>query len=184
MSFFSGGWLAPRFDFSHFWFYFQVLFPLLSPRSGLLFSPPPHSSCGCFLLILGIWFTLKRSFLESKELNNTDCAVTRGWVGLVYKEAYLWKELLSPLPPSILEVLPLFSLSTSLLFSFTVLTTNHIFACSLLVCSLSTLEVPQYRVMSSIQLHVSRHSRLGLNEVTYFFLEKISMLKWYARFRL
>ena len=91
--------------------FFQVLFPLLSPRSGLLFSPPPHSSCGCFLLILGIWLTLERSFLESKELNNTDCAVTRGWMVLVYKEAYLSKEPLSPLPPCILDVLLLFSSS-------------------------------------------------------------------------
>lgn len=77
---------------SVFFFFSQVLFLLLTPWSGLLFSPPPYSSCGCFLLILVIWFTLERSFLESKELNNTDCAVTGGWVGLVYKEAYLWKE--------------------------------------------------------------------------------------------
>ena len=130
--------------------FFQVLFPLLSPRSGLLFSPPPHSSCGCFLLILGIWLTLERSFLESKELNNTDCAVTRGWMVLVYKEAYLSKEPLSPLPPCILDVLLLFSLSMSLLFSFIVLTTSHIFTCSFLVCSLNTLEVPQYRVLSPV----------------------------------
>lgn len=57
-----------------FFFFSQVLFLLLTPWSGLLFSPPPYSSCGCFLLILVIWFTLERSFLESKELNNTDCS--------------------------------------------------------------------------------------------------------------
>lgn len=139
--FFNNSWFSLWLHLS------QLLFPLLVPWSGRLL-PPPNSSCACppshpqstvyfGKLFLGKGVKLSRLTSYLRWVWPTNPILGKG---------------LDPHTPLLtLDVLPLFSHSPHISFLLFLLSTFHKspFTCSFLVCSTSTLAVPECGVMLS-----------------------------------